>query len=463
MTNSVAILTRDPLLAEEIHSMTGAAVQAFEHLEAMLNEPSPAKFSSVGIDLRKAGATEIGFENISVIRDHFPPHVRLIAITDGGMAIEQARHAVLFADDELDIRDKSRWLSSEILTSVARTSRPRLYSTHHDDSEPIHTFSTTYLTVLERMRSLANLSIPILITGETGTGKSTTARHLHAWSNRALEPFMILACGAVPGELLESDLFGHARGAFTSANQQRIGRLEAVGRGTLLLDEVDLLQLEQQAKLLRAVETAEFEPVGSVETRKTHASFIFASNVDLIAAVNQQRFRADLFYRINVLDLTLPPLRERREDLPLLAVNCLGEVSKQFASRNLRVSLRFLRKLNDYHWPGNIRELKNRLVRAALLSPSGELQIEDLGCYLAPAISIATSATSMATTLRQNRKTWERESIERVLRDYRQNRTAAAKALGISRATLYKKMSEYGVEFKSPDGTLSVPIEGESL
>ena len=410
-------------------------------MESLLENPALNQLSTLGIDLRTDDNSRIDPGFAVDFRSRIPAHVRIIVFTAGGMSVDQARSAVLFADQEWDLLEDAP-SSGCFLEPLAQASRPELYAFNATSRNIITTFSASYLQVLQRMRSIAPLSIPVLFTGETGTGKSTTARYLHSWSGRASEPFMILACGAVPGELLESDLFGHTRGAFTSANQHRIGRLDAVANGSLLLDEVDLLPLEQQAKLLRAVETGEFEPVGSVETRKTKARFLFASNVDLLSAVNQQRFRADLYYRINVLDLALPPLRERREDIPMLAVNCLEEASPQFSPKKLKVSLEFLNSLRAYDWPGNIRELKNRIVRAAILSPTGSLRLEDLGSE-APTDPIVQSGE--ISTLRHYRRVWERSSIERVLRDNQQNRTAAAKSLGISRATLYKKMNQYGV------------------
>ncbi len=440
MKSPIAIVSADPMLTELIHSTTGTRPDVFSCVELLL-ESSVNQLSTLGIDLRTHDSALVDPAFAADFRARIPAHVRIIVFTDGGMSVQQARSAVLFADQEWDLLEGMP-PTGGLLEPLSQASRPVLYSIAVASRDPITTFSMSYYHVLQRMRSIAQLTIPVLITGETGTGKSTTARYLHVWSDRASEPFMILACGAVPGELLESELFGHARGAFTSANQHRVGRLEAVASGSLLLDEVDLLQLEQQAKLLRAVETGEFEPVGSVETRKTKARFVFASNVDLFSAVNQQRFRADLYYRINVLDLALPSLRERREDIPMLAVNCLDEASPQLGPKKLKVSLDFMNKLRGFDWPGNIRELKNRIVRAAILSPTGRLRIEDLGSD-SPAQVVVQSGE--VATLRQDRRAWERASIERVLRDNRQNRTAAAKALGISRATLYKKMNEYGV------------------
>ena len=444
MPSAIAILTQDPTLAD-LTAAHGSPSRLFDCVGALLDHASSDEFSVVGIDLRDVGYQHSAFTSAMALRDQFPPRVRLVAITSGGMSVEQSRQAVLFADSELDLGDVKTQNWPAILSPVVRAERPALYSVAHGQHPPILTFSVSYRNVLERMQRIASMPIPILITGETGTGKSTTAHYVHTWSNRVDEPFMILACGAVPGELLESDLFGHMRGAFTSANQHRTGRLEAVAGGSLLLDEIDLLHLDQQAKLLRAVETSEYEPVGSVETRKTRARFIFASNIDLTAAVAQQRFRADLYYRINVLDLALPALRKRREDIPLIAVNCLSEVSGQMKSNELRVSLSFLWKLAEYDWPGNIREMKNRILRAALLSPTGLLREQDLGTELVA--TIPHTVSNSGPSLRQDRREVERASIERVLNDYGQNRTAAAKALGISRATLYKKMSEYGVTY----------------
>lgn len=448
MDPMVAIISRDSLVAKTIPLEAGAT-HCFDSVESFCGDAKCLECSAVAVDLRDPRAIQLSWASLNALRVRVAPQTPLIAITSGGLTPEQAEMAVLFADRELDLLDVKCHGWASLFAPLRTKCRPHLFTVADGATGSIQTFSSSYRAALDRMRSVASAPIPILITGETGTGKSTAARGLHNWSCRANEPFMILPCGAVPGELFESDLFGHTRGAFTSANQNRIGRLEAVGGGTLFLDEVDLLQLEQQAKLLRAVETGEFEPVGSTETRTTNARFIFASNVDLPESVAEQRFRADLYYRINVIDLKLPALRERREDIPILAVKCLSEACAQVGRRDLLVTLEFLNNLARYDWPGNIRELKNRLLRAILLSTDGVLREFDLGCE-------STGVTFRVdgghhSILRRDRQAVERASIERMLRDHSQNRSAAAKALGISRATLYKKINEYGVGLPNGD------------
>ena len=287
----------------------------------------------------------------------------------------------------------------------------------------------------------------VLLTGESGTGKEILARAIHAHSPRRAGPFVAVNCGALPGELLESELFGHVRGAFTGAVRERAGRFEVAAGGTLFLDEVGDLPLPLQVKLLRVLQERTFERVGESQSRRTDARIIAATNLDLRRAVQEGRFREDLFYRLRVVPIEIPPLRERREDIEPVATHLLARVAAR-QGRALRFSPDALRALLDYAWPGNVRELENALEYAVAVCKGQTILPEDLPAELQPtggesAISSGPSAPPVAAPLAPART--EAALLERTLEAHRWRRIDAARALGISRATLWRRMREAGV------------------
>jgi transcriptional regulator with PAS, ATPase and Fis domain len=301
------------------------------------------------------------------------------------------------------------------------------------------------VALVERIVLAARYDVTVLLTGETGTGKTHLARLMHDCSPRAREPFLVVPCGAVPAALMESTFFGHARGAFTGAVDHKVGKFEAAGGGTLLLDEIDALPLEHQAGLLRVIETGEFEPVGCNETRQCRARLIVASNWDLEDAVRRGRFREDLYYRLNVMSFHLPPLRERIEDVAPLARAMAARFTTRFRKDLFDIHALAVDALEAYPWPGNIRQLDNVVQQAVLVSSGPELLLEHLpGQVRAPRPAAATSP-SAAGTLKHNRESLERNVIVRALAEHDHCRSRAAVALGISRVTLYKKMKKYGL------------------
>jgi two-component system response regulator HydG len=289
--------------------------------------------------------------------------------------------------------------------------------------------------------------------GETGTGKTRLARLLHDLSPRRAAPFRVVNCGALAGDLIESEMFGHVKGAFTGADRERPGKFAEAGEGTLLLDEVDALPLSLQAKLLQAVEERVFEPVGSNKTYPIQARLLAASNRVLEREVEAGRFRADLYFRLNVVAFGIPPLRERRQEIARLATNFLNE----FAERNARpvraLADEALAALHDYHWPGNIRELRNAIERAVALCPSSVIELADLpdavraGTLdrLADVLRGPASFPKRCSWLATARERGERDHIMAALQKAGNNRLRAAAVLGISRRTLYKKLHRYGL------------------
>jgi len=314
-----------------------------------------------------------------------------------------------------------------------------------------------------RLAIAAVHDITVLLTGETGTGKTFLARLLHEHSPRCREPFLMVPCGAQPPNLFESTFFGHVKGAFTGAQGTRAGKFAAAGRGTILLDEIDTLGLEQQASLLRVIETGEYEMVGGHETLHSEARIIVASNWDLEDAVQNDRFRQDLFYRLNVMAFHLEPLRRRRQDIPLLARAIVANFNARFNKGLFDISADALAILEAYSWPGNIRQLENVLHQAVLLSQGPVLQPDDLPASVrnAPAnvpmptpmiaepvarpVVAAAAPAPAGDTLLRGRAAYERALIQQTLEECGYNRSRAARKLEISRVTLYKKMRQYGL------------------
>ncbi|MGH7952846.1 MAG: sigma-54 interaction domain-containing protein, partial [Limisphaerales bacterium] len=286
----------------------------------------------------------------------------------------------------------------------------------------------------------------ILITGESGAGKEVVADVIHAWSSRPGGPLIKVNCAAIPEMLLESELFGHERGAFTGAHAQRIGRFEQANNGTIFLDEIAEMSLALQAKLLRVTQGGRFQRIGSNREVQTNARILAASNRNLEDEVKNGRFREDLFYRLNVVELNIPPLRERREDILPLA----GRFIEEFAKGRARFSETVSICLERYPWPGNVRELRNAMERAVLLSRSELILPEHLPARLRAVAEQNPSHEADADTERLEEI--ERQAIMQALRQHNFNRTETAKSLGISRRTLIYKLQRfrengYSIEF----------------
>jgi DNA-binding NtrC family response regulator len=301
--------------------------------------------------------------------------------------------------------------------------------------------------LMGQLRRVSAQDTTVLLVGETGTGKSGLARFIHELSPRRAAPFLVVDCAALSGGIIESELFGHVKGAFTGAERDRPGKLAAAGMGTVLLDEVNALPLPLQAKLLRAVGERRFEPVGAVQGLPLRARLVAASNVPLEQEVAAGRFRSDLYFRLNVLGFCLPPLRQRREAVAALAQRFL----KEFAERN-GLKLPDLRPevvgaLESYDWPGNVRELRNVVERMVALCEGAEVGPNDLPAAVLEASRSprVSAAACSALTLNQSRQEAEVERISQALRKHENNRQRAAVELGISRMGLYKKLHKYGL------------------
>jgi DNA-binding NtrC family response regulator len=303
----------------------------------------------------------------------------------------------------------------------------------------------------ELLRRVAPLETTILLTGETGTGKTHLARAIHALSPRRRKPFRVVHCGALCPTLIESEMFGHVRGAFTHADHNRVGKFAEVEDGTLLLDEIDCVPQEIQSRLLQVVEDRVFEPLGSNQTLTLRARLIAASNRSLPEEVAAKRFRSDLYYRLNTVSFEIPPLRQRREMIAPLADKFMVDFSTRYGRKVSGFTASALGAMELYEWPGNVRELRNAVDRAVALCPGSVIDRSDLPETVQRGSQDDAQPASSNRHAGANQLTSAREEAEmrRVLAALRRNgnnRTNAAAELGVSRVTLYKKLRKYGLD-----------------
>ncbi len=313
-------------------------------------------------------------------------------------------------------------------------------ATHADEAVPIIQENSLMASVMAHAENAARTDSTILLTGESGTGKDVLARFIHSKSLRANMPLITVNCGALPETLFESEFFGHERGAFTGATSLRRGLVEAADGSTLFLDEIGDLPLGMQVKFLHFLEQGRFRRVGSTRDQTSDVRVIAATNRNLTVAVERKEFRADLFYRLNVVALHVPPLRERREDIAKLIEHFLGVYRERFNRPKLKLTNDAIQRLLEYPWPGNVRELRNYMERAAAISPTDEIDADQMP-ELSPDAEGGEAATPEPVPRRLEEL--EREHILHVLRQSEGNRERAATILGISARTLYRKLREY--------------------
>ncbi|HEY1372520.1 MAG TPA: sigma-54 dependent transcriptional regulator [Candidatus Binatia bacterium] len=300
--------------------------------------------------------------------------------------------------------------------------------------------SKSMKAVFRLMKMVADSNATILLQGESGTGKELIARAIHRASRRKERPFVAVNCASVPETLLESELFGYVRGAFTGAAADKKGLFEEAHEGTLLLDEIGDTSTAFQSALLRVLQESEIRPVGSNKTVKVDVRVIVATNKDLKREVERKTFREDLFYRLSVVPIALPPLRSRRDDIPLLAAHFIEKYSRAYSVEPKRLAPTSLRLLLDHSWPGNVRELENVIERAVLINPGAEIAPDSLFPSALSLLDENRSFTSLNETMRGARELMEREKIAEALQRTSGNRSHAAKLLGISRSALYNKI-----------------------
>lgn len=296
--------------------------------------------------------------------------------------------------------------------------------------------------VMDVVRKVSPTESTVLITGESGTGKELLAREIHKHSLRIQAPFVVVDCGALVETLFESELFGHVKGSFTGAHITKHGRFEVANGGTIFLDEISGISLNIQAKLLRVIQEREVTRIGSSKPIKVDVRILAATNEDLADCVRQGKFREDLFYRLSVVPIHIPPLRERKEDIPLLIDHFLQKYNKRARKQIKKLNSNVLRTLKEYDWPGNIRELENTIERAVVLSKGEEIGIGDLVYYrISSRASFLNPVDGKYRTLEEI----EKEYIKAVLNAHHGNRSRTAKVLGIDRKTLLAKIKKYGI------------------
>jgi len=423
----------------------GHRVTAVDSGEKALLELGRATFDVVVSDVRMPGAD--GMEVLRAVKEK-SPRTEVILITAFG-TVETAVEAMREGAFHYVLKP---FMNDEILLLVVRVAHVRaLEQKNRDLSQDLGRLegfegfiasASAMREVLDVVRTVAPTDASILIEGESGTGKEVLARSIHRNSPRRDRPFVAISCAALPETLLETELFGHERGAFTDARKERKGRFELADGGTLFLDDVDDLGLPVQVKLLRALQERVIERVGGEKPVAIDIRVVTATKVDLAAMMADGKFREDLFYRLNVVPLKLPPLRDRSEDVPLLVQHFMKRFSRD---RTYEVKPEVMQALCHYPWPGNVRELENAVERAiAMAGESSDLKREHLLLTLFQ--KNKGGATPGITTLKDVVVEAEKDHIRRVLKSTDNHKAQAAALLGISRKNLWEKMKDYGIE-----------------
>lgn len=346
----------------------------------------------------------------------------------------------------------------EITVSPANPKKKRF--SHREDDKIIGE-SSAIKEVYKLIGRVAASDASILVTGESGTGKELVARAIHSYSERSSKPFITLNCAAIPETLLESELFGYDKGAFTGANKDKPGKFEEANGGTLFLDEIGDMGLAIQAKLLRMLQEGSFERLGSLRTQYANVRIITATNANLEALIQKKIFREDLYYRIRVVTIALPPLRLRKEDIPLLAKHFLKKHTHETRLENITIHPEALEKMMDYPWPGNIRELENTIKRAMILAKGNVITAELLSKEFMPPVVLPTQLEEGLNHYLKDEfipregaifelviSSVEKDIISWALEKTGWNRAAAARLLGISRVMIHERMEKYGLEKK---------------
>ncbi len=309
----------------------------------------------------------------------------------------------------------------------------------------------TMRRVMAQLERVASSESRVCILGETGTGKELVARTIHERSSRSSGPFVTLNCAAVPAELIESELFGHEKGSFTGASGRHIGKFEQADQGTIFLDEIGDMPIQMQAKLLRVLEEGEVERIGGDKPIAVNVRVVVATHRDLEARVREEKFRQDLFHRIYVFPLVLPPLRDRKEDIPDLVSHFAAQVCEQNGWKPVPFSQEAMQALQSYAWPGNVRELRNMVERLMLLATEGQVDLCTVESALPKRMAGIQSGANVASSgpLADRVESFEREVILAELKRTHQNMSMAAKALGLERSHLYKKAEQLGIDLRA--------------
>jgi DNA-binding NtrC family response regulator len=440
-TAFVFVVDDDTSIRESLRNLirsAGHSVQTFASAKEFLANPRPKAPSCLVLDVQLPGLSGLDLQQ-ELVKDGV--QIPIIFITGHGdipMSVRAMKAGALeFLTKPVNAED----LLDAIQQALARDHRARQQQekvTPHNFEEIVGT-SAALKAVLNEVEVVAPTDSSVLIYGETGTGKELVARAIHNVSSRSNRPFVKLNCAAIPSGLLESELFGHEKGAFTGAVAQKVGRFELAHGGTLLLDEVGDIPLELQPKLLRVLQEQEFERLGSTRTIQVDVRLVAATNRDLAQMVAEKQFREDLYFRLNVFPIRMPLLRERAGDIPLLVRHFVEKYAQRMNKRIETIPEEAMTALCRYTWPGNIRELQNFIERAVILTPDSVLKIQ---------ISQLQDSIPVTSTVPNTLEDFEREHILQTLRETGGvigGRDGAAARLGLKRTTLFSKMEKLGI------------------
>jgi DNA-binding NtrC family response regulator len=430
------LLKGDGFLIETVSSPP-KALAAIEHNE----------FDALLIDMNYSRDTTSGQEGLDLLSrirtlDESLPIIVMTAWANVDLAVEAMRRGA--RDFVQKPWDNDRLLSTmrtQVELSRALRRGNRLEAENEllrGDKGPEFIAGSQAMTrVLEVIRRIGPSNVNILITGENGTGKGVVARAIHTASTQASKPLITVNMGSISEGVFESEMFGHVKGAFTDAKTDRTGRFEMADGGTLFLDEIANIPLSQQPKLLRVIETGEFEPVGSSRTRRAQVRIISATNADLREEITAGRFRQDLLFRLNTVEVHIPPLRERLEDIPVLADHFLQRYMRRYRKSMSGIDEPAMHALSDYQWPGNVREMDHVIERAVLMAQGNIITIRDLGLKSDMKSSLSLEEMSLEDV--------ERYLIKKMLARFDGNSRKAAEALGLSRSAFYRRLEKYGI------------------
>ena len=422
----------------------GYTVEAVESGEACLSALPGAGFELALLDIWMPGID--GMEVLARIQEIPFEERPVVVMISGHGSIEAAVKATkLGAFDFLEKPLTIEKISVVVKNALAHRALELENSRLKEDSDARHRIigeSVPMKALRQQMTLMAGTNGRVLIFGESGTGKELVAHAIHALSPRSSEPFVEVNCAAIPEELIESEMFGHNKGSFTSAHETKIGKFQKADGGTLFLDEVGDMSLRTQAKVLRALEEQRFEPVGAAESVQVDVRVVAATNKNLDEEIERGNFREDLFYRLNVIPFSVPPLRERREDIPLLADHFLAEFTTAYGRKPKELTHEAYRVLSEHQWPGNVRELKNLIERIVILNP--QVRVDARHIPLA-ARRQQDRTPDRFGSLQEVREAAEREYILKKLEETKGNVTRTAELLGLERSNLYRKMKTLGI------------------
>ncbi len=423
----------------------GYAVQAADSGEACLAELPGAGFELVLLDIWLPGMD--GMETLARIQEMAFAERPVVVMISGHGSIEAAVKATkLGAFDFLEKPLSIEKVSVVVKNALAHRSLAIENSRLKADSGGRYRIigdSVPMKALRQQMALMAGTNGRVLIYGESGTGKELVAHAIHALSPRSAEPFIEVNCAAIPEELIESEMFGHNKGSFTSAHESKVGKFQKADGGTLFLDEVGDMSLRTQAKVLRALEEQRFEPVGAASSVQVDVRVVAATNKNLDEEIERGNFREDLFYRLNVIPFFVPPLRERREDIPLLADHFLAEFTTAYGRKPKELTPEAYRILAEHHWPGNVRELKNLIERIVILNP--QVRVDARHIPLTAPRKQQDRPSEQFGSLQEVREAAEREYILKKLEETSGNVTRTAELLGLERSNLYRKMKSLGI------------------